>query len=85
MLRIGRLYRLRFPGVAARVIEPPAESAPEHFPYLIESVFLKSRWYANRRGEPQYPDAPQIVLTSSKWLALRSSRLAPRKPVPQRR
>jgi hypothetical protein len=61
MLRVGKIYRLRFPGVAARVINPPAGQAPSGFPYLVESLFLKSRWYVNARGEPAYPDAPHVI------------------------
>ncbi len=35
--------------------------APSGFPYLVESRFLKSRWYVNARGEPAYPDAPHVI------------------------
>lgn len=62
MLHIGKIYRLRFPGVAARVIKSPPGQAPSSFPYLVESLFLKSRWYVNAKGEPAYPDAPQMIL-----------------------
>jgi hypothetical protein len=62
MLHIGKIYRLRFPGVAARVIQPPLGQAPTNFPYLVESLFLKSRWYVNGKGEPAYPDAPYLIL-----------------------
>ena len=62
MLSVGEIYRLEFPGIAARVIEPPAGYAPSNFPYLVESLFLRSRWYVNGRGEPVYPDAPRLVV-----------------------
>ena len=61
MLRVGKIYRLRFPGIAARVIKPPTGQAPSGFPYLVESLFLKSRWYVNAKGEPAYPDAPHLI------------------------
>ena len=62
MLSVGEIYRLEFPGIAARVIKPPAGYAPSNFPYLVESLFLRSRWYVNGRGEPVYPDAPRLVV-----------------------
>jgi hypothetical protein len=62
MLNVGQIYRLKFPGIAARVIKPPAGYAPSNFPYLVESLFLRSRWYVNGRGEPVYPDAPRLVI-----------------------
>jgi hypothetical protein len=62
MLQIGKIYRLKFPGIAARVIKPPAGMAPRGFPYLVESLILRSRWYVNDKGEPAYPDAPRLIL-----------------------
>jgi hypothetical protein len=62
MLSVGAIYRLEFPGIAARVIKPPAGHAPSNFPYLVESLFLRSRWYVNGRGEPVYPDAPRLFV-----------------------
>jgi hypothetical protein len=62
MLNVGKIYRLKFPGIAARVVKPPAGFAPSNFPYLVESLFLRSRWYVNGRGEPVYPDAPRLVI-----------------------
>jgi hypothetical protein len=62
MLSVGKIYRLKFPGIAARVIEAPAGYAPSNYPYLVESLFLRSRWYVNGRGEPVYPDAPRLVV-----------------------
>jgi hypothetical protein len=61
MLQIGKIYRLRFPGIAVRVIKPPPGQSPSGFPYLVESLFLKSRWYVNAGGEPAYPDAPHVI------------------------
>jgi hypothetical protein len=63
MLNVGRIYRLEFPGIAARVIKPPTGLAPSSFPYLVESLFLRSRWYVNAHGEPVYPDAPRLVVS----------------------
>jgi hypothetical protein len=62
MLQIGKVYWLKFPGIAARVIEPPPGLAPQGFPYLAESLFLRSRWYVNAQGEPAYPDSPRLIL-----------------------
>jgi hypothetical protein len=62
VLRVGKIYRLKFPGLAARVIKPPVGQASSSFPYLVESLFLRSRWYVNGRGEPAYPDAPSLVV-----------------------
>lgn len=64
MLKVGKVYRLKFPGIAARAIEPPPGLAPKSHPFLMESLFLRSRWYLNARGEPFYPDAPRLVLKS---------------------
>ena len=70
MLNVGEIYRLKFPGIAARVIKPPAGHAPSNFPFLVESLFLKSRWYVNGRGEPVYPDAPRLVVSPTQEAAL---------------
>jgi hypothetical protein len=61
-LKIGRLYRLEFPGVAARVIEPPADHHSAKFPFLVESLFLRSRWYVNELGEPDNVHSPRLVV-----------------------
>jgi hypothetical protein len=61
MLTTGKIYRLRLPGIAARVIEPPAGRASGSYPFLVESLFLRSRWYVNERGEPDYNAPPLIV------------------------
>jgi len=69
MLSVGKIYRLKFPGIAARVIKPPAGHAPPNFPFLVESLFLRSRWYVNGRGEPAYADAPRVIVASAKEAA----------------
>ena len=69
MLGVGKIYRLKFPGIAARVIKPPAGYAPPNFPYLVESLFLRSRWYVNGRGEPAYADAPRLIVAPTKEAA----------------
>jgi hypothetical protein len=62
MLKFGQIYRLKFPGIAARVINAPHGQAPEGYSNLMESLFLRSRWYVNDRGEPFYPDAPVVLV-----------------------
>jgi hypothetical protein len=62
MLSVGNIYRLTFPGIAARVIDPPVGCAPETHPFLVESLFLRSRWYVNARGEPHTVKTPSIIL-----------------------
>ena len=60
-LVVGKLYRLRFPGIAARVIEPPPGVTSAKFPYLVESLFLKSRWWVNELGEPDNFSSPTMI------------------------
>ena len=62
-LKVGKLYRLRFPGIAARVIEAPTglERSSE-YRYLVESLVLRSRWWVNSRGEPDKFYSPKLVL-----------------------
>lgn len=62
-LKIGKLYRLGFPGIAARVIDPPAgvERSSEYC-YLVESLVLRSRWWINRRGEPDNIYSPHVIV-----------------------
>ena len=60
-LVVGKIYRLRFPGIAARVIEPPAGIRSSNYRYLVESLFLRSRWYVNERGEPDNISSPVMV------------------------
>jgi hypothetical protein len=61
MLTTGKIYRLRLPGIAARVIEPPTGRASGSYPFLVESLFLRSRWYVNERGEPDF-NAPSLIV-----------------------
>lgn len=65
-LKIGKLYRLCFPGIAARVIEPPAgvERTSEYC-YLVESLILRSRWWVNERGEPDNIYSPHLIPASN--------------------
>ncbi len=63
-LTVGKVYRLRFPGIAARVIEPPAEIEPTAYPYLVESLILRARWWVNGRGEPDNIYSPHLVVPS---------------------
>ena len=64
-LKVGNIYRLRFPGIAARVIEPPASTKKSRYPYLVESIILRSRWWVNERGEPDNIHSPQLVVPRS--------------------
>ena len=64
MFEVGKIYRLKFPGIAARVIEPPRNRSPGNYPILVESLFLRSRWYVNEEGEPEYDDAPRFARNS---------------------
>ncbi|WP_157087964.1 hypothetical protein [Bradyrhizobium jicamae] len=65
-LKIGNLYRLGFPGIAARVIDPPAgiERSSEYC-YLVESLVLRSRWWVNRRGEPDNIYSPHLIVPAA--------------------
>jgi len=73
MLRIGRVYRLKFPGIAARVIEPPAGHVTANFPFLVESLFFRSRWYVNERGEPDNINSPVMITPASRATRTRRS------------
>jgi hypothetical protein len=63
-LTVGKIYRLRFPGIAARVIEPPAhvQVGSRSHPYLVESLFLRSRWWVNELGEPDNIYSPRLIV-----------------------
>jgi hypothetical protein len=62
-LKAGEIYRLTFPGIAARVIEPPADlRRSENYPYLVESLFLRSRWWVNSLGEPDNIHSPLMII-----------------------
>ena len=64
-LTIGKVYWLRWPGVAARVIEPPPNAQVGDFPYLVESLFLRCRWWVNEKGEPDNIYSPRLVVPRS--------------------
>lgn len=62
-LKAGKIYRLTFPGIAARVIEPPANlPRSENYPYLVESLFLRVRWWVNSLGEPDNIHSPPMII-----------------------
>jgi hypothetical protein len=62
-LKAGKIYRLTFPGIAARVIEPPADlPRSENYPYLVESLFLRVRWWVNSLGEPDNIHSPPMIV-----------------------
>ena len=64
-LAVGKVYRLRFPGIAVRVIEPPARNEASRYPYLVESLFLRSRWWVNELGEPDNIYSPRLIIPRS--------------------
>lgn len=65
-LEIGRIYRLRFPGIAARVLpNPPGTYSVEargKRGYLVESLFLKSRWWVDEDGVPNNHMSPHMIV-----------------------
>lgn len=66
-LKIGKLYRLRFPGIAARVIDPPTGvTRSSEYCYLVESLVLRGRWWVNRRGEPDNIYSSHLIVPASK-------------------
>jgi hypothetical protein len=66
-LRVGKIYRLQFPGIAARVIEPPAGvKRSSEYSYLVESLVLRMRWWVNGRGEPDNIHSPNLIVPASK-------------------
>ncbi|MGY2902324.1 hypothetical protein ACVWVY_001345 [Bradyrhizobium sp. URHC0002] len=64
-LKIGKWYRLSFPGIAACVIKPPASVKTGNYPYLVESLILRSRWWVNERGEPDNIFSPNLIVATS--------------------
>lgn len=64
-LIVDKIYRLRFPGIAARVLPTPPRTVvtmSDGTPgYLVESIFLKSRWWVNEKGEPNNYRSPYMV------------------------
>jgi hypothetical protein len=63
-LTVGKVYRLRFPGIAARVIEPPAGVEVGDYPFLVESLILRARWWVNERGEPDNIYSPRLIVAT---------------------
>jgi hypothetical protein len=61
-LQVGKIYRLKFPGFAARAIEPPCGGKAGNYPFLVESLFLRGRWYVNERGEPDNISSPALIV-----------------------
>ena len=62
-LQIGKVYRLGFPGIAARVIDPPAGvKRDSEYRYLVESLVLRSRWWVNKAGEPDNIHSPHLMV-----------------------
>ena len=76
-LRIGKVYRLTFPGIAARVIEPPANVAGGNYAYLVESLVLRSRWWVNELGEPDNIYSPRLIVAASDEDAIASAPAGP--------
>lgn len=76
-LTVGKVYRLTFPGIAARVIEPPANVAGGNYAYLVESLILRSRWWVNELGEPDNIYSPRLIVATSDDDAIVSAPAAP--------
>jgi hypothetical protein len=47
------------------VIEPPANVQTRNYPYLVESLILRSRWWVNERGEPDNIYSPHLIVATS--------------------
>ncbi len=77
---VGKIYRLRFPGIAARVIEPPPGVMSAKFPYLVESLVLRSRWWVNELGEPDNIYSPSMMTPAASAADLRKSQALPSQP-----
>ena len=78
-MKVGKIYQLRFPGIAARVIEPPPGLAPPRFPFLVESLVLRSRWWVNEFGEPDNIHSPLMKTPAARGLRA-ETRTAYRQP-----
>ena len=72
-LTVGKVYRLTFPGIAARVIEPPANAPGQNYSYLVESLVLRSRWWVNEFGEPDNIYSPRLIVANSDEDAIASA------------
>jgi hypothetical protein len=73
MLEVGRYYWLKSPGLAARVIN---KNGSERYPYLIETLILRSRWHVNDLGEPNAIDTPMLIPAPQSDMASAVRRLA---------
>jgi hypothetical protein len=68
-MKVGEIYRLRFPGIAAHVMEPLSGLAPPpEFPFLVESLVLRSRWWVNEFGEPDNIHSPLMKTPAARGL-----------------
>lgn len=69
-LVVGKTYRLRFPGIAAKVLpNPPGMVVTMHDGtpgYLVESLFMKDRWWVNEHGEPNNYRSPLMITPYSR-------------------
>lgn len=75
-LKVGKIYLLRFPGIAARVIEPPDGVQVGDHPFLVESLVLRARWWVNQRGEPDNIYSPRLIVATSDEDVIESDRVA---------
>ena len=63
-LEVGKIYRLRFPGIAARVLPDPPDTLcwiEGERAYLIETLFLKHRWWVTAEGKPNNYRSPWLI------------------------
>jgi hypothetical protein len=60
-IKPNQIYRLRFPGIAARVVERPPGYESAEIPILMESLFLKRQWYVDDNGKPFTRSSPEII------------------------
>lgn len=58
-LRVGRWYRLRFPGTFAKVIEYNVRNS---HPYLVQTLIMRSKWWVDDRGRPNNHCSPPLKL-----------------------
>ena len=64
------MVQTEFPGIAARVIEPPADVEPSsEYRYLVETLVLRCRWWVNRRGEPDNIYSPILIVPAPRRLS----------------
>lgn len=60
-MQVGKIYRLRFPGLLARVIRYDPNVTP--YSYLVESLFTRSRWWVDETGKPNNWVSPEMVVS----------------------